>query len=189
MSIRKGRLTSQGLLATPVNFPIATIHAFAGTSAPEGWAMCDGSEVSKTQYAALYAVIGDIYGTPVDSNNFVLPDLRGEFLRGLDNMGTARGARGVDSGRALGSAQNDTTRRPRGTAFGTNNPGNHSHEVFPKLAGSSAASGSFIQGAANNATYGSSTTGQGGSHTHSITTGGDVETRPRNCAINYIIKL
>ena len=95
MSIRKGRLTSQGLITAPVNFPIGTVHAFAGTTAPEGWAMCDGSALSRTEYAALFAVIGTIYGAG-DGSTFNLPDMRGEFLRGADDMQGPAGSRGID---------------------------------------------------------------------------------------------
>ena len=56
--------------------PAGTIQAYAGVSAPDGWFLCDGHEVSKTVYAVLYAVIGDRYGTATVSGNFVLPDLR-----------------------------------------------------------------------------------------------------------------
>lgn len=189
MSIRKGRLTSQGLLATPVNFPIATIHAFAGTSAPEGWAMCDGSEVSKTQYAALYAVIGDIYGTPVDSNNFVLPDLRGEFLRGLDDMGTAAGARGKDvdgTARTVGQTQVDAT-APNG--LGTNTTGNHTHtQQIDASTGTNTALLGESTRASTPADYTISNISSAGNHSHTITSS-DTETRPANIAINYIIKL
>jgi len=179
MSIRKGRLTSQGLLATPVNFPIATIHAFAGTSAPEGWAMCDGSEVSKTQYAALYAVIGDIYGTPVDSNNFVLPDLRGEFLRGLDDMGTAAGARGKDTD---GTAR--TVGQTQSHAFGS-----HAHGVSGRGTGEGGVSdilGGSSADYGTNSTYSPSATYI---YANYVSTEGGTETRPANMAINYIIKL
>lgn len=44
-----------------------------GAPAPARATLCDGSEVSKTTYAGLYAVIGDTYGTPEDASNFVLP--------------------------------------------------------------------------------------------------------------------
>ena len=64
-----------------------------------GWLLCNGQVVSRTTYAALFAVIGTTYGAGDGSTTFGVPDLRGEFLRGLD-LG-----RGVDSGRVLGTAQ------------------------------------------------------------------------------------
>jgi microcystin-dependent protein len=60
---------------------------FAGSSAPSGWLLCDGSAVSRTTYAALFAVIGTIYGAGNGSTTFNLPDLRGRVVAGVDNMG------------------------------------------------------------------------------------------------------
>jgi microcystin-dependent protein len=68
---------------------------------PAGWLVAQGQVVSRTTYAALFAAIGTTYGAGDGSTTFALPDLRGEFLRGLDS------GRGVDSGRTLGSAQAD----------------------------------------------------------------------------------
>lgn len=69
------------------------------SSAPAGWLKANGAAVSRTTYAALFAVIGTTYGAGNGSTTFNLPDLRGEFVRALDD------GRGVDSGRAIGSAQ------------------------------------------------------------------------------------
>lgn len=52
------------------------IQMYGGSTAPAGWLLCNGAEVSKTTYAALYAVIGNIYGTASSSANFKLPDFR-----------------------------------------------------------------------------------------------------------------
>ena len=79
--------------------PAGTIIYTARSTAPAGYLHAAGQRVSRTTYAALFAAIGTTYGAGNGSTNFNLPDLRGEFLRGLD------GGRGVDNGRALGSAQ------------------------------------------------------------------------------------
>lgn len=47
------------------------------TGAPAGWLLCDGSAVSRTTYATLYAAIGDTWGAGDGSTTFNLPDLRG----------------------------------------------------------------------------------------------------------------
>lgn len=78
--------------------PVGTILPFAGSSIPAGWLECAGQVLSRTTYPDLFAVIGTTYGAAT-SETFNLPDLRGEFLRGWDN------GKGVDPGRALGSAQ------------------------------------------------------------------------------------
>jgi microcystin-dependent protein len=75
--------------------PVGVISCYAGITTPDGWLLCNGSEVSKNTYNALYSVIGDIYGTPADPvNNFVLPDLRLKFplgKSGSNSLGDSSG--------------------------------------------------------------------------------------------------
>ena len=58
------------------------IHAYAGSIAPDGYLMCDGSAVSRTYYAELFAAIGTTYGAGDGSTTFNLPDLQGRFPLG-----------------------------------------------------------------------------------------------------------
>ena len=58
------------------------IHAYAGSTAPDGYLMCDGAAVSRTTYAALFAVIGTTYGAGDGSTTFNVPDLQGRFPLG-----------------------------------------------------------------------------------------------------------
>lgn len=59
------------------------IQLFGGTSAPTAfWLPCDGSAVSRTTYAALFAVIGTTYGAGDGSTTFNLPDFRGRLPLG-----------------------------------------------------------------------------------------------------------
>lgn len=74
--------------------PTGLIAPFAGAAAPDGWLLCDGAAVSRTQYAALFAVIGTVYGAGDGSSTFNLPDLRGRTAVGVDSdnaAGTAAG--------------------------------------------------------------------------------------------------
>ena len=89
--------------------PSGQIAFFAGSSAPAGWLKANGAAVSRTAYAALFAAIGTTYGAGDGSTTFNLPDLRGEFMRGWDD------GRGIDSGRAFGSAQGDAIRNITGS--------------------------------------------------------------------------
>ena len=73
--------------------PIGCIIPFSGSTIPVGFLLCDGSEVSKIDYADLYKVIGNIYGTVTDTSKFKLPDLRDRFVQGANgNLGTSKDA-------------------------------------------------------------------------------------------------
>ena len=67
--------------------PTGSVIAFAGGSAPADWLFCFGQNVSRTTYAALFAVLGTTYGVGDGSTTFTLPDLRGRVVAGKDNMG------------------------------------------------------------------------------------------------------
>lgn len=64
------------------------IKAIAGNAIPDGWLLCDGSELSKTTYPKLYAAIGDLWGVPNSSSNFKLPNLNGKVPVGYDSSDT-----------------------------------------------------------------------------------------------------
>ena len=79
-------LVSQGSTALPTfttpsgsgsSFPAGFIAIWPGTTAPTGWLICDGSEVSRADYASLFALIGTTYGAGDGVNTFLLPDFRG----------------------------------------------------------------------------------------------------------------
>lgn len=65
-------------------FPVGFMSPFAGATAPNGWMLCDGSEISKSVYANLYSVIGDSWGA-ASSGNFKLPDMRKRVPVGRDS--------------------------------------------------------------------------------------------------------
>ena len=67
---------------------VGEIKMWAGDAIPDGWLLCDGSEVSKTEYPYLYASIGDLWGTPNNSSNFKLPNLNGKVPVGYDSSDT-----------------------------------------------------------------------------------------------------
>jgi len=81
--------------------PLGTVLPFAGATAPEGFMLCDGTELLASDHADLYAVIGTVWGHGDQIATFNLPDLRGEFVRGFD------AGRGVDADRVFGAAQSD----------------------------------------------------------------------------------
>ena len=58
---------------------------FAGTTAPEGYLMCDGAAVSRTTYATLFGVIGTTFGAGDGSTTFNVPDLSGRVPLGVSS--------------------------------------------------------------------------------------------------------
>ena len=74
--------------------PTGTVLAFAGSSAPSGFLLCDGRAVSRTTYTSLFSVIGTTYGSGDGSTTFNLPDMRGRVAVGSDaNLGAKAGAK------------------------------------------------------------------------------------------------
>ena len=72
--------------------PVGIVQAFAGTTTPQGWLLCDGSAVSRTTYAALFAVIGTTYGAGNGSTTFNLPNLTNRFIQGNSTSGSVKAA-------------------------------------------------------------------------------------------------
>jgi|SRR6056300_590165 len=161
---------------------VGQVVYFARNTAPEGWLKCNGATISRTTYAELFNAIGTTFGAGDGESTFQLPDLRGEFIRGWDD------GRGIDSGRAFGVSQGDSTKLPN-TSFTTDNPGNHNHNT---LSGVGSFGDQTKAGDGPTAIWarggGNSVTSSGGSHTHTITGGGDPETRPKNVSLLSCIK-
>lgn len=143
---------------------------FARNTAPTGFLKANGALVSRTTYAALFAAIGTTFGVGDGSTTFGLPDLRGEFVRGWDD------ARGVDSGRAFGTAQAESL-------IG------HSHFAIANQTRVSSVNASFA--AASTIGGGNEFVVNSGNSAATLgptsTTGG-TETRPRNVALLACIK-
>lgn len=159
--------------------PPGQVNAFARATAPTGWLKANGAAVSRTTYNALFAAIGITFGSGDGSTTFNLPDMRGEFARGLDD------GRGVDAGRTIGTNQSDMLK-------------SHSHQYFDGLAANIDPSGAGIGATVNGASLvpsGAWLTGtDGGSSLQLLTVpgtvnAGGVETRSRNVALLYCIKV
>ncbi|WP_375617395.1 MULTISPECIES: phage tail protein, partial [unclassified Bartonella] len=93
--------------------PPGTIGAFGMQVLPKGWLLCDGKAYLRSEYRALYEAIGIRWGSIDDYSKFHVPDLRGVFLRGVDDD------REIDRFRYLGTFQNDAMRKHdhRGQTF------------------------------------------------------------------------
>ena len=168
--------------------PAGSIIPFAGpdTSVPTGWMVCDGSAISRSTYANLYNVIGVAWGTGDGSTTFNLPDLRGVFLRGVagtDTIGDPdagtrlANAHGGNSGNNVGSYQGDAIRNITGTFNG------------PEVAAWVTYSGAFYI-LSNNGTGSNDSDNDnaiyGFDASRVVPVGSD--NRPKNVAVNYIIK-
>jgi len=74
--------------------PAGIVMPFAGSVAPQGYLLCDGSAVSRTDYADLFAAIGTTYGSGDGSTTFNVPDLSGRVVLGVSQshaLGTTGG--------------------------------------------------------------------------------------------------
>ena len=84
------KTTKANLLTNLPFVPVGSIFPFAGKTIPKGYLLCDGSEKLIGVYSDLYDLIKYTYTPDTDSlvgkNTFKLPDLRGRFPLGLDNM-------------------------------------------------------------------------------------------------------
>lgn len=154
--------------------PVGAINWFSASTAPLGWLVADGRAVSRTTYAALFAVVGTTYGAGNGTTTFNLPDLRGQFIRGWDAAGGT--ARNCDPGRAFGSNQSFALE-------------NHCHQL--EIVNGSAGRPEWA--CPNNACPGGSSypnsSGGGAVRTAGFTsTVGSTETRPTNVALLPCIK-
>jgi len=62
--------------------PVGSLMPYAGTTPPDGWLICDGSEISRTTYARLFSVIGTTYGAGDGNSSFNLPDFSNRVIQG-----------------------------------------------------------------------------------------------------------
>lgn len=150
--------------------PAGEVTYFARNTPPAGWLKANGAAVSRTTYAALFAVIGTVFGAGDGATTFNLPDLRGEFVRGWDD------GRGVDATRTFASTQTGAVETHYHSTDGTN--GSNQHAVY--------------YGSDGNFDYGrsASVSGADADYKAGARTGsyGSTETRPRNVALLACIK-
>ena len=171
--------------------PSGAVFCLAVASVPTGYLECNGNAVSRTTYAALFAIIGTQYGSGNGSSTFNIPDLRGEFIRGFDN------GRGVDSGRSIASSQGSQNAQHNHSASASSSssvsdPG-HKHNILFNTGSFGGSSGSTTVRDSGTITnrMSTATTGISVSTSTSVSIGnqGGSEARPRSIAMMYIIKV
>ena len=159
--------------------PTGSVIAFAGTAAPTDWLLCYGQAVSRTTYAALFAVISTTYGVGDGSSTFNLPDLRGRVVAGQDDMGGSSANRLTDqSGGLDGDVLGDTGGSETHTLT-TPEIAAHTHTCTDGTNTGGSAANTFHQAFTPSATITSSSTGGGGAHNNVQPT----------IILNYIIKI
>lgn len=70
----------------PLSMPTGMLGHFY--SVPDGWLLCNGAAVSRSTYAALFAVIGTKHGSGDGSTTFNLPNLANRFVEGTTSIGS-----------------------------------------------------------------------------------------------------
>lgn len=174
-------------VANNASFP-GMIAPFAGPEdkIPAGWLLCDGRDVSRSEYLNLYNAIGSSWGNGDGSTTFNLPDLRGMFLRGVS------GESGIDK-----DAESRTRLTENGGNVG-NNVGSYQGDAIRNISGiltnlcfRSSANGPFYATSTKvrnykltDTEYNAGQTGFDASRT--VPTGSD--NRPQNVYVTYIIK-
>ena len=173
-------------------FPAGMVSPFAGPveNIPTGWLLCDGSEISRTEYANLYNAIGVCWGVGDGATTFNLPDLRGLFLRGVSGESgndpdvaerLVLNDNGGNTGNNVGSYQGDAIRNITGTVAAHDLTDNAS---IPEVAGAFYNFWTGYRDAKNGADGGNY--GFGFDASRVVPVGND--NRPKNAYVNYIIK-
>lgn len=198
-------------LAAVISAYLGEIRMYAGPTAPAKWLLCQGQTVSRTTYAALFAVIGTAYGAGDGSTTFRIPDLRDRFPRGANgDLGTSGGSTSATTSSAGAHTHGGTTggtaltvaQLPSHTHTGTTSTnGDHSHTVVAFFQGSGAGTNTSLDvggstrdtstAGAHSHTFTTNATGEGAAHTHTVASDGahthTVTVDPPFTTVNFMI--
>lgn len=157
------------------------IALFTSTSMPSAFLLCDGSAVSRTTYAALYAAIGTQFGIGDGSTTFNLPDFTSRFIRGA-NIGS-------DVGQTNGSTNSKTLsidNLPLHSHVISSDPG-HYHDISANTYTATGGSSSGVyQPSITQASSGMNYTAAGGAHDHGGVTGAVGSSTSFTCMPKYL---
>lgn len=159
--------------------PIGTVNSFAGTSAPNGWLMCDGAAYSRVTYAALYATIGTTYGSGDGSTTFNVPNLTNRM---------AVGSGGTYAAGSTGGASTVTLTSGQVPSHDHGSAGAHTHTA-PAYTTDNRSKTTDLFSTLLPTTSGTVTTSSAGAHTHtSFGGGGSHENMSPYLALPMIIR-
>jgi microcystin-dependent protein len=154
-SYQAGSITIAALAQSLINIiiPAGMIRLFGGGTIPPGWLLCDGTQVSRTTYAALWGAIGTLWGAGDGATTFNLPNLQGRVPIGyVTNTGTAGAvtARGFGNSAAYGTETHVMTVAELPNHNHTLHDPGHAHLYVNPTGGLGAASGSGQYSAVGN---------------------------------------
>jgi len=95
----KRKISVTNLMQDVTAIVICEVRMWPTATAPSGFLICDGSEISRTTYADLFVVIGTTFGVGDGSTTFNLPDMRGRVVGGANDVGLPNGENGSFSTR------------------------------------------------------------------------------------------
>lgn len=209
-AVRVAQLSNMGI-------PVGVWLPYGGSTAPDGWILCDGRAISRSEFAALYAVIGTTFGIGNGSTTFNVPDMRGRVPAGADAMGgnaasrltstglgtsATLGASGGGQTHTLTTAQIPSHNHASGS-LATSSAGSHKHGapmrteslITGRYGSYGAGGGSYRFQVATNDLGSQPATSTDGAHTHDISgntgSAGSGSAHPNvqpTLVVNYIIK-
>jgi microcystin-dependent protein len=172
--------------------PAGMVADHAGATVPDGWLLCDGAAISRTEYAALFDALGTAHGAGDGSTTFNLPDLRDRFIAGAGSTYTLAATGGAATV-ALTTANLSSHTHDNGT-LATASGGVHSHTLLQRItSGTSTDRLNKLTGTAGTQSN-SDAIQDSSSHTHTITgataaagSGTAHENRPPYYALTKIV--
>lgn len=205
-------------IKTPI-IPTGIIEMFAGSVAPIGWLICDGSIVSRVAFSDLFKVIGTTYGVGNSNSTFTLPDMRGRLPIGVGSGSslTTRTLAATFGAETATLAETNLPSHTHTATVGTESV-NHTHtgtsggestnhnHYFSHTAGTTGSYGLMDSGTASssgqpntggiqqNHTHATTTGTESANHTHSVTnsntgSGTAFGIMPPSIVVNFIIKI